>query len=96
MPYERLRTARRRAVGTKQTLKAAVRGQVSEVFVARDAEEHVVRGVIQACQDRGVAITYVDTMAELGRACGIKVGAASAAILKEGGAENADDQPVGP
>ncbi|MFO7245496.1 MAG: ribosomal L7Ae/L30e/S12e/Gadd45 family protein [Thermaerobacter sp.] len=96
MPLERIRAARRRAVGTKQTLKAAVRGLAAEVFVARDAEEHVVRGVIQACRDRGITITYVDTMAELGRACGIKVGAASAAILKEGGAEHADDQPVGP
>ncbi|MFO7277222.1 MAG: ribosomal L7Ae/L30e/S12e/Gadd45 family protein [Pseudomonadota bacterium] len=58
-----------------------MRGQAAEVFIARDAEEHVVRGVVQACRERDLTITYVDTMAELGRACGIKVGAASAAIL---------------
>ena len=50
MPLDRIRSARRRAVGTKQTLKAVVRGQAAEVFVARDAEEHVVRSVIQACR----------------------------------------------
>ena len=91
MPYDRIRNARRRSVGTKQTLKAAVRGQAVEVFIARDADEHVVRNLVHVCQERNIPLTYVDSMMELGRACGIKVGAASAAILKEGGAELADD-----
>lgn len=91
MPYERIRRSRRRSVGTKQALKAAVRGQVQEVFVAQDAEKHVVRGLVQACTEKNIPVTYVDSMAELGRACGIKVGAAAAAILREGGGEFADD-----
>ena len=83
MSLDRLRAARRRTVGTKQTLKAVLKGQARKVYVARDAEEHVVRDLVQACQARGVDLEYVDSMAELGSACRIKVGAASAAILEE-------------
>jgi len=35
------------------------------------------------CQSRNIAVTYVDSMKELGKACGIEVGAATAAILKQ-------------
>ncbi|MFO7274602.1 MULTISPECIES: ribosomal L7Ae/L30e/S12e/Gadd45 family protein [Thermaerobacter] len=83
MSLDRLRAARRRTVGTKQTLKAVLRGEAVRVYVARDAEPHVVRDLVQACQARGVELEYVDTMRELGSACKIKVGAASAAILEE-------------
>lgn len=83
MSLDRLRASRHRTVGTKQTLKAVLRGQARRVYVARDAEEHVVRDLIRACEAKGIDIEYVDTMAELGSACRIKVGAASAAILEE-------------
>lgn len=82
MTLEDLRNARRRTVGTKQTLRAVEKGMAACVFVARDAEEHVVRGLISLCQDRDTRIQWVDTMDMLGKACGIQVGAASAAILK--------------
>lgn len=93
MPYDRIRNARHKTVGTKQTLKAASRRLAKEVFIAKDADEFVVRNLIRTCNEQGIQITYVDSMAELGRACGIKVGAASAAILNEseGGAGNADN-----
>ncbi|MDR9755167.1 MAG: ribosomal L7Ae/L30e/S12e/Gadd45 family protein [Thermoanaerobacterales bacterium] len=38
--------------------------------------------LVKCCQEKGVEIIYVDSMQELGKACGIKVGAASASILK--------------
>lgn len=91
MPYDRIKNAPHKAVGTKQTLKAASRQQAQEVFVARDADEFVVRDLIRTCEEQGIPITYVDSMAELGRACGIKVGAASAAILREVGGGHADN-----
>ncbi|HHY38395.1 MAG TPA: 50S ribosomal protein L7Ae-like protein [Clostridia bacterium] len=80
-PYELLAAARRRTIGTKQTLKAVNAGRVKVVFVARDAQEHVVRDLISACEQKGVEIIYVDSMHKLGKACGIEVGASSAAIL---------------
>jgi len=81
MSCEELRLAKRRTVGTKQTAKALDRGTARVVFVARDAEEHVVRGIVRACQERSVRLVYVDSMADLGRACGIEVGAATAAVV---------------
>lgn len=80
MPH-RLKTAKR-TVGAKQTLKAVQGGQAKEVFVARDAEERVVRPILDLCRLNGVRITEVDSMAELGKACSIEVGAAVAAILE--------------
>jgi len=79
---DRLRSATKRAVGAKQTIKAIGRDAAVTVFVATDAEEHVTRPVVDLCQRRGIEIVYVPSMVELGRACGIQVGAACAAILR--------------
>ncbi len=80
-----LRRAARRAVGTRQTLRAVERGRALAVFVARDAEAHVVRHLLGLCRQRGVPVHEVDSMSVLGRTCGVEVGAASAAILAEDG-----------
>ena len=78
---QRLLSAARKTVGLKQTLKAT-EGSAQVVFVAKDAEKHIVMPLVKCCQEKGVEIIYVDSMQELGKACGIKVGAASASILK--------------
>ncbi|NPV54073.1 MAG: 50S ribosomal protein L7Ae-like protein [Firmicutes bacterium] len=83
MSSDELRAARRKAVGTKETLKALERGDVKTVFVADDAEEHVVRNIRNLCKTKGVPIVNIDTMTQLGKACGIEVGAAAAAILQD-------------
>ena len=77
----RLRTASARAVGTNQTAKAIARGVAVEVFVAADADRRVVEPVVRAAADRGVGLIEVESMTALGRACGIAVGAAAAAVL---------------
>lgn len=79
---ELLKECRRRVVGTKETLKAVEKGEARVVFVARDAEEKVTRPVISLCQDRGVEVQFVENMRELGKWCGIKIGAATAAIIE--------------
>ena len=81
--YEELAAATSRVIGTKQTMRALERGGVRTVFVARDAEERVVRDLKALCQAKGIPVIIVDTMSELGKVCGIEVGAASAAILDE-------------
>ncbi|MFA7635198.1 MAG: ribosomal L7Ae/L30e/S12e/Gadd45 family protein [Bacillota bacterium] len=78
-----LADASSRVIGTKQTVRALERGCVSAVYVASDAEEHVIRDVKALCGKNGVPIVMIDTMEELGKVCGIDVGAASAAILHE-------------
>jgi large subunit ribosomal protein L7A len=81
--YERLTGARSKTVGTKQTLKALQKGLAEVVYVARDADERVVREILNLSKDKNVEVVYADSMARLGQACGIQVGAASAAVLRE-------------
>lgn len=69
-------------VGAKQTLKAIQTNQAQVVYLARDADEHVTDPIRQECVSRGIDIVVVETMAELGRACSIEVGAAVAGIMK--------------
>ncbi|MDN5344940.1 MAG: large subunit ribosomal protein [Clostridia bacterium] len=83
MPYERLRVAKKKSVGTKQVTKAVMKGTARVVYIANDAETRVTGPLIQLCRDRGVEIIRVESMQELGQACGIEVGSASAAILEE-------------
>ena len=83
MPYERLRLARQRTVGVKQTVKAVQKGITKIVFVASDADPRVTRDIVKECQDKGVPVETVESMQLLGRACGIAVGAAAAAITQE-------------
>lgn len=81
--YERLAGARVKTVGTKQTLKAIQKGQAKLVYVARDAEERVVRELVRLSDDKNIEVVYADSMAKLGQACGIQVGAASAAVIED-------------
>ncbi len=81
MDVERLKAAAQRAVGTNQTAKAISRGQARVVFVAQDADRRVTEPLLRAARERGMEVVEVPSMAALGRACGIAVGAAAAAIL---------------
>jgi large subunit ribosomal protein L7A len=85
MEHEELRGAKNKVIGTKQAHKHLVKGDVIRLYVARDAEEHVVRGVLSAARERGIEVAWVDSMKELGRACGIEVGAATVALLRPEG-----------
>jgi large subunit ribosomal protein L7A len=71
------------SIGTKQATKVIELGQAREVFVAKDADPRVTGKVIALCKKMGVQVTYVDSMKLLGKACGIEVGAAIAAVLNE-------------
>jgi large subunit ribosomal protein L7A len=81
MSLERLKTARKKSIGSKQTAKAMEKGSARTVFVAKDAEEHVTREIVKIAQAKGLELVQVDSMMALGKACGIEVGAAVAAIL---------------
>ncbi|OPA73122.1 ribosomal protein L7Ae-like protein [Paenibacillus selenitireducens] len=70
-------------VGTKQTIRMVELGKATEVYIAEDADSRVTSKVILLCKSMDVKITYVDTMKNLGKACGIDVGAAMVAIVNE-------------
>ena len=70
-------------VGLKQLRKALKEGAVRKVFLARDAEPRLVEPIESQCGEADIPCTWVETMDELGAACGIDVGAAAAALMRE-------------
>lgn len=71
-----------RIVGTKQLIKYMEQDKVGRVVLARDAEPHVTARIQTLARQKGVSVEYVPTMKELGRSCGIAVGAAAAGWMK--------------
>jgi len=72
-----------KTVGLKQTMKAVRSGRAREVYLARDVDGRLSCEVTALCSSFNVPVIFVDSMKELGEACGIQVGAATAAVLKE-------------
>ncbi len=79
---QRLQAAREKTVGTKQTIKALKKDQAITVYIAENAERNIIEPILAACREKQVPVVRVDSMKTLGKACGIKVGCASAAIIK--------------
>ena len=77
---EQLNT-KRKVVGIKQLRKSLKEGQVVRAFVAENADPRLTEPLAEECSRLGVELIFVPTMAELGKACGISVGAAAAGLL---------------
>jgi large subunit ribosomal protein L7A len=71
-----------KVVGAKQTAKVLMNDQAEVVYVAKDADERVVRRVLELAKERNVPIVMVETMAELGKACNVEVKTATAVLIK--------------
>ena len=71
-----------KAIGIKQSLKAVEADHAQLVFIAKDADEKITAGLREQCQARSIEIYYADTMKQLGKACGIEVGASAVCLLK--------------
>ncbi|MGD8192782.1 50S ribosomal protein L7ae-like protein [Brevibacillus ginsengisoli] len=82
MSYEKVERAKELAIGINQTTKAVGNNTVEEVFIAKDADKRLTQKIALLCKEKGVPVIYVDSMRRLGKACGIDVGAAIAAIKK--------------
>ncbi|WP_286820582.1 MULTISPECIES: ribosomal L7Ae/L30e/S12e/Gadd45 family protein [Mitsuokella] len=82
MTLDALKSASR-VMGIKQVSKAVKRGDAECVFVADDADERVIEPLQILCREQDVPVERAATMADLGNACGIEVGAAAAAVLKQ-------------
>lgn len=70
-------------VGAKQLRKQLNRGGVRRVYLARNADPAITAPLEAMCIQLGVDFTWVRSMQDLGRACGIEVGAAAAAMVAE-------------
>ena len=71
-----------KVVGTRRLVRAIQAGEISEAYIANDADLFIVRQVKQACTENGVRMIEVNTMKELGQACGVEVKTASAGLKK--------------
>lgn len=72
----------KKVVGAKQTVKAVEKGLAKVVYLAADADRRLVLPVNELCVREGVPVDTSLSMVELGKACGIEVGAAAVACLK--------------
>ncbi|WP_058485971.1 ribosomal L7Ae/L30e/S12e/Gadd45 family protein [Defluviitalea phaphyphila] len=77
----RLKT-HKKVVGAKQTARALEKNEAETVYVAKDADERVVRRVLEIAKEQNVPIVMVETMKQLGEACNVEVNTATAALIK--------------
>ena len=68
-------------VGAKQLRKAMNAGRVRQVFLAKNADPTLTDPIAELCKRNRLDCVWVRSMADLGRACGIEVGAAAAAAV---------------
>ena len=69
-------------VGLKQVLRGITDGTVWCVIVSSDCEEFIKRALKEAAADREVLLKGGPTMAELGKAARIDVGAAVVGLVR--------------
>ena len=76
--------------GTNETTKAVERGNADLVIVAEDVQpEEIVMHLPELADEKGIAVVFVETQNDVGRAAGLEVGSAAAAIVDAG--EASDD-----
>jgi large subunit ribosomal protein L7Ae len=81
--------------GTNEATKAIERGISKLVIIAEDVEPpEVVAHLPLICEEQGAAYAFVPDKLELGKALGIEVTSAAAAILDAGDAKQIIDEVI--
>lgn len=75
--------AHKLVVGAKQSAKAVRAARAARVFLARDADPMLLAPIETMCLMHDVPTERGETMAQLGAAAGIAVGAAVVCVLRE-------------
>ena len=70
-----------KVVGVKQTRRALRDGRAKAVFLAHDADPALTEPLADLAGELNVPVIWTECMKELGKACGIAVGAAVAATV---------------
>ena len=68
-------------VGAKQLKKAVEAGRARYVFLAENADPAVIEPIVLLCRSEDVQTAWVSRLTVLGRAGGVEVGAAAAAVV---------------
>ena len=74
-------SSQEKVIGVKQSRKAIRDGRAKRVFLACDADPAITGPVAESCAAAGIPVEEGHTMAQLGQACHITVGAAVVAVL---------------
>ena len=72
-----------KVIGVKQSRKAIREGRACQVYLACDADPAITDPVADGCSRAGIPVETEYTMAQLGKACRITVGASVVAVLAE-------------
>ena len=70
-----------KVIGVKQSRKAIREGRAKRVYLACDADPAITDPVARQCEALGIPVEGAHTMAQLGHACRITVGASVVAVL---------------
>ena len=82
--------------GTNEATKAIERGISKQIIIAEDVEPpEVVAHLPILCEENKAAYAFVPSKQDLGKALGIEVTSAAAAILDSGDAQHIIDEVVG-
>jgi len=96
--YEAIRVATQSGKvrkGTNEATKAIERGTSKLIIIAEDVEPpEVVAHLPILCEEQNTAYAFVPSKQELGKALGIDITSAAAAILDSGDAQHIVDQVV--
>ena len=71
-----------KVIGVKQSRKAIREGRACLVYLACDADPAITGPVAESCASGGIPVESGHTMAQLGKACRITVGASVVAVLR--------------
>ncbi|MFB6126465.1 MAG: 50S ribosomal protein L7Ae [Halolamina sp.] len=75
--------------GTNETTKSVERGNADLVYVAEDVEpEEVVMHLPELADEKGIPVVFIESQDDVGRAAGLEVGSAAAAIVEAGDADD--------
>ncbi|MHC1610809.1 MAG: 50S ribosomal protein L7Ae [Candidatus Methanospirareceae archaeon] len=81
--------------GTNETTKTVERGMAKLVLISEDVTpQEIVMHLPPLCEEKGIPYLYVENQRDLGAACGINKGCASAAIVDPGKAAESIDKIV--
>lgn len=73
----------KKLIGFKQSIKALKNGSVISVYIAKDIENHLYKEIYKLCEVNKVKMVEIESMAKLGKASNLKIGASVVSILKD-------------
>ncbi len=70
-----------KVVGVKQVRRALANGRAKRLYLAKDADPQLTGPLESQGREQGIEVIWTESMKALGKACGIAVGSAVAAVV---------------